>query len=126
MADGDEFADRDAKGLSTKAHRGLDSDAKARAAYWALYGKLCCLQAPALAWPIYFAAKQFTPVAAKLAFAHEHDLGWCLVAWYVIYLTRIYLSINSARAPRRTHFPRSAATTNAISILTSTLRVVYA
>jgi hypothetical protein len=95
MAEDDEFAGRDAKGLTLEPHRGLDSDAKARRAYWNLYGKLCCLQMPAVAWPVYFAAKKYTPLASRLAFAHAHGLGWAGVAWYVIYLARIALSINA-------------------------------
>lgn len=94
MASEDECV-RDEKGLSTRPHRGLKTEAEARSAYWMLYAKLLFIQAPAVAWPLYFAAKRVAPVEDKLAFAHEHGLGWVFLAWWVVYVMRILLSINA-------------------------------
>ena len=71
----DEYAGRDATGLIQPA--GDDkTEAEARALYFTMYGKLLCLKAPALAWPLYFVANSALPALdAKMSFAHQMGLG---------------------------------------------------
>jgi hypothetical protein len=106
-----EFDGRDKQGLvDADAAKTKPRDETAeRAYYFALYGKLICVQAPAIAWALYFAtgfvlAGAYTAKrAAKFAFLHEHDLGFVFLAWFMVYLVRTYAAINAngARAPAR-------------------------
>jgi len=105
-----EFEGRDATGLQPKET--AKTEAWARSFYFNLLGKLIFLQAPFFAWGSYFLLKYVTPSTMstsdkKLAFIYEYQIGYVYAAWFVIYLTRMYVMINAngARAAARLDRP---------------------
>ena len=104
----EEFKGRDARGLLPKGN----SEADARNFYWILFGKLLLCQAPAMALVAQLGASALLPgqaeaVALRLAFVREHGLGFVYVAWYIVYATKVYLTLNAngARGPARLDRP---------------------
>jgi len=99
---------RDELGLSKAPAK---TEAEARKFYFNMLGKLTFLQAPALAWAIYFVyGRAFGGHAlmdAKFGLLNKYGLGWCYVACFMAHLTRTYLvlNVNGARAPARVDRP---------------------
>lgn len=89
------------------------TEAQTRAKYYKLLGTLLFVQAPVVtALFLWFLKAVFVDSVSnvyneRVAFLRQYDLGWIYAAWYVLYLTRTYLTINSnvARAPARVGRP---------------------
>ena len=105
-----EFAGRDAIGLMDSKSKTL-SEAAERSKYAGVFLKLIFMQAPALAWAIYGITVYMLPggtaITSKLVFIHEHSLGGVFAAWFLVYCTRAYASLNAngARHPARCDRP---------------------
>jgi hypothetical protein len=89
------------------------TEAQARAKYYKLLGRLLFVQAPVITTLFLWLLKTvFVNSVAKVynervAILRQYDLGWIYATWYVLYLTRTYLTINCniARAPARVGRP---------------------
>ena len=114
----DEFKNRDSRGLRTDVPR--KTEAEVRSMYLWMFAKVLLLQAPFLATLLVLFFTYGVPdallekvglagylpghadlVATKFAFIHANQLGFVFLAWYLVYLTRVYLMLNAngARGP---------------------------
>jgi hypothetical protein len=113
MPQEDEFKGRDKLGLQDpdqKDKKPKDESAE-RKHYFGVFGKLLFLQAPAIAIGLYSVATLLLgmsdSISSKCSFIYENGLGYMFLAWYLVFVTRTYASINAngARAPSRLDRP---------------------
>lgn len=111
--DEDEFANRDAQGLTPdKGVAPADAEAKTAAGYFKMIFLIIPMVGQALAWSIYFGTRVVVPGMAalldqKLEFIYVYDLGYVYFAVWVLGCARARLTVNAnaARAAARVDRP---------------------
>ena len=108
----EQFIGRDGMGLIPDDKGKIKTEAEARVFYFKMIGKYVAFQMPLAATAIYYGIGFLSPRQAelyrgKLVLIREYDLGYIYLAWYLIFLARLYAVINSngARAPARVDRP---------------------
>ena len=107
----DDYANRDEKGLQVKQARTTNEDEE-RLHYFKLYATFMTNVFPLLAWLSYtylfpLLGTVHADADRKMAIIVDHQLGYVYLTWYIIFVTRFYLTINAngARASAKLDRP---------------------
>ena len=99
----DEFANRDAQGLTPRKHDDETAISKAKALYWPmLFGQvpvIGSLLATVTYLVLYYAVGYKQTLDTKFAFMQAYDLGYVYLAIYMIVLARFRLTLNANVTP---------------------------